>query len=66
MARNKQVYETAYQRALQGRSRPVWELLLAPFEDTYSRQSRLQGERDGLAARAEAVAAAPEAQAQPQ
>jgi hypothetical protein len=51
MTGNKQVYQAAYDRALEGRSRPVWELLMAPFEDTYSRQSREQGERDGAAAR---------------
>ena len=51
MTGNKQVYQTAYERALEGRSRPVWELFLAPFEDTYTRQSREQGARDGAAAR---------------
>ena len=51
MTGNKQVYQTAYERALEGRSRPIWELFLAPFEDTYTRQSRQQGERDGAAAR---------------
>ena len=51
MTGTKQVYQTAYERALEGRSRPIWELFLAPFEDTYTRQSRQQGERDGAAAR---------------
>lgn len=48
---NKQAYDAAYDRALHGRSRPLWELLLAPFEDAYTRQAREQGERDGSAAR---------------
>jgi hypothetical protein len=48
---NKQAYEAAYERALHGRSRPVWELVMTPFEDAYTRQAREQGERDGLAAR---------------
>jgi hypothetical protein len=51
MTGNKQVYQAAYDRAREGRSRPVWHLFLAPFEDTYSRQSREAGERDGAAAR---------------
>jgi hypothetical protein len=51
MTGNKQVYQAAYERAREGRSRPIWELFLSPFEDTYSRQSREQGERDGAAAR---------------
>jgi hypothetical protein len=48
---NKQAYETAFDRALHGKSRPVWELVMLPFEDAYTRQAREQGERDGLAAR---------------
>jgi hypothetical protein len=48
---NRQAYEAAYDRALHGRGRPVWEMLLGPFEDTYTRQARLQGERDGSTAR---------------
>jgi hypothetical protein len=51
MIANKQAYEAAYDRALHGRSRPVWEVLLAPFEDVYTRQAREQGERDGSEAR---------------
>jgi len=51
MTGNKEAYQAAYERALEGRSRPFWELLMAPFEDTYTRQSREQGERDGTAAR---------------
>ena len=51
MTGNKEAYQAAYERAVEGRSRPIWELLMAPFEDTYTRQSREQGERDGSAAR---------------
>jgi hypothetical protein len=49
---NREAYNTAYERALHGRSRPVWEIFLAPFEDTYTRQAREQGQRDGAVARA--------------
>ena len=56
---NKEAYQAAYDRALHGRSRPVWELLMAPFEDTYTRQAREQGERDGAAAREHPVPARP-------
>lgn len=53
---NKQAYQAAYERALQGKaSRRIWELFLAPFEDTYTRQSREKGARDGAAARASGV-----------
>jgi len=58
---NREAYNAAYERALQGRSRPVWELFLAPFEDTYTRQAREQGERDGAAARHNPVAEPPRA-----
>lgn len=51
MIGNKQAYQEAYERALEGKSAPVWGLLLRPFEDTYTRQSREQGEREGAAAR---------------
>jgi hypothetical protein len=55
MSGNKQAYEAAYQRALAGKSsRPLWSLFLAPFEDHYTRQSREQGQRDGMAARQQA------------
>ena len=50
---NKEAYEAAYQRALQGKSSQTFgSMLLSPFEDEYTRQSRQQGERDGAAARA--------------
>lgn len=56
MSGNKQAYETAYQRALQGKpSRTLVEFLMAPFEDTYTRRSREQGERDGAEARAQGL-----------
>lgn len=56
MSGNKQAYEAAYQRALAGKSsRPLWSLFLAPFEDQYTRQSREKGQRDGAAARAQAM-----------
>jgi hypothetical protein len=61
MIGNKEAYDAAYQRVLHGKSsRPVWGLLLAPFEDEYTRQSRVKGEQDGAAARqAAAVVTAP-------
>jgi hypothetical protein len=50
---NKQAYEAAYQRALQGKSsRTLVDLVMAPFEDAYTRQAREKGTRDGAAARA--------------
>ena len=53
---NKQAYETAYQRALEGKSsRTLTEFLMAPFEDNYTKQSRERGMRDGAAARAAAT-----------
>ncbi len=53
MTGNKQAYDAAYQRALEGKSsRSLWDAIKAPFEDTYTRQSREQGERAGIAARA--------------
>lgn len=52
MIGNKQAYEAAYRRGLEGRSsRRLLDLLTAPFEDQYTRMSREQGHRDGLAAR---------------
>ena len=55
---NKEAYDKAYQRALAGKtSQSVTDMLMSPFEDEYTRQSRLQGERDGAAARAAAQAA---------
>lgn len=55
MIGNKQAYQAAYDRALLGKSsRGIWDIIQAPFEDTYTRQSREQGERDGAAARARA------------
>ena len=55
---NKEAYEAAYQRALQGKSSTsLWDLLGRAFEDEYTRQSREKGERDGQAARAAATPA---------
>jgi hypothetical protein len=51
MVINREAYDAAYQRALAGHYRPVWEILMAPFEDEYTRESRQKGERDGAAAR---------------
>lgn len=49
---NKQAYDAAYQRAQQGKgARNLWETLLSPLEDTYTRESRERGWRDGNAAR---------------
>lgn len=52
MSGNKQAYNEAFERAKEGKSRPVWQILMAPFVDEYTRQSRERGERDGAAARA--------------
>lgn len=55
---NKQVYQTAYKRALEGKApRTLWETVLAPFEDVETRKSREAGEREGKAARAKQEAA---------
>ncbi|MBW3629442.1 MAG: hypothetical protein KY464_09110 [Gemmatimonadetes bacterium] len=52
MVMNREAYTAAYQRALAGRHRPVWEIFMTPFEDQYTRVSRERGARDGAAARA--------------
>jgi hypothetical protein len=53
MSGNKEAYDAAYQRALDGRSPNLLrDLVLRPFEDEYTRQSRLKGQKDGAAARA--------------
>lgn len=57
MTRNKEVYQEAYQRAVAGKSRSFWSFFLWQFEDDYSRRSRIDGERDGAAARAAAATA---------
>jgi hypothetical protein len=57
MTRNKQVYQEAFQRAVEGKSRSPWSFLLWQFEDDYSRRSRMDGERDGAAARAASATA---------
>lgn len=50
---NKQVYDTAYRRAVEGKApRTLWETVLSPFEDVETRMSREAGEREGRAARA--------------
>jgi hypothetical protein len=51
--RDKQVYQAAFDRAREGKSRRIWELVMAPFENTYTRQAREAGERDGAAARSQ-------------
>jgi hypothetical protein len=52
MPKNKAAYDAAYQRALEGKSpNVVWNFLTSAFEDEYSRGSRQEGARDGLAAR---------------
>lgn len=51
---NKQVYETAYRRTLEGKSsRTLWDTVLAPFESVEDRMSREAGERDARAALSE-------------
>jgi hypothetical protein len=55
---NKQVYNIAYKRAIEGKSpRTLWETVLSPFEDVETRKSREAGEREGKAARAKQEAA---------
>jgi hypothetical protein len=62
-AKNKAAYKEAYDRAIEGKStRSVVNLLTSLFEDHYTRESREQGMRDGLAAR-EAAAGAGSTQA---
>jgi hypothetical protein len=63
MGGNKIVYKEAYEQALAGRSRTVWQRITLPFQDFYTRSSREQGERDGAAARLAAMGqAAPPAE----
>lgn len=64
MVKNRQAYQEAYDRALAGKSpRTILNVVMAPFEDHYTRESREQGSRDGAAAREtgapEATAAQP-------
>jgi hypothetical protein len=57
MPANKKAYREAYQRAVEGRSpRSIVQLLLSPFEDEYTRGSRLSGATAGAAARAAGTA----------
>jgi hypothetical protein len=52
MHKNKAAYDAAYQRALAGKSpNAIWNFLTSAFEDEYSRGSRVEGARDGAAAR---------------
>ena len=51
MIANREAYGAAYQRALGGHYRPIWEILMTPFEDEYTRESRQKGEQAGAAAR---------------
>lgn len=56
--KNKQIYDTAYKRAVEGKpQRTLLETLLSPFEDVETRMSREAGEREGKAARARQEAA---------
>ncbi|HEX2210409.1 MAG TPA: hypothetical protein VHG93_22210 [Longimicrobium sp.] len=57
MGGNKIVYKEAYERALAGKGPSLLQRLMSPFQDHYTQASRLQGERDGAAARAAAGAA---------
>ena len=54
MQGNRRAYEAAYRRTLNGERTSLLELVMRPFEDAYTRESRLRGERDGAAARAAA------------
>lgn len=62
---NKQAYEAAFERGRSGKSaRNLWETILSPLEDTYTRDSRERGWRDGNAAReGQQVPSAPPAEA---
>jgi hypothetical protein len=51
MIANREAYGAAYQRALGGHYRPIWEILMTPFEDEYTREAREKGAQDGAAAR---------------
>jgi len=52
MSGNKQAYDAAFERGRSGKSaRTLWEQILSPLEDTYTKQSRDKGWRDGEAAR---------------
>lgn len=62
MGGNKIVYKEAYEQALAGRSRTLWQRLTLPFQDFYTRTSREQGERDGAAARLAMDAGTPPAE----
>lgn len=61
---NKQVYNEAFQRARDGKSRSLIERLMSPFTDEYTRQSRENGERDGAASRAQSTTSTPDTSAQ--
>jgi len=57
---NKQAYEAAFARGREGKgARNLWEMILSPMEDTYTRDSRERGWRDGQAARQAQEPAAP-------
>lgn len=59
MVKNRQAYQEAYDRALAGKSnRTILNVLMSPFEDHYTRQSREEGARDGATARESATAPA--------
>lgn len=52
MQGNRQAYNAAFERGRQGKAaRSLWEALLSPFEDHYTRDSRERGWKDGTAAR---------------
>ena len=52
MHKNKEAYNAAYQRAVEGKSsNAIWNFFNSAFEDEYSRESRQAGARDGAAAR---------------
>jgi hypothetical protein len=53
MGGNKLAYKEAFERAREGKGRTLWQRILSPFEDQYTQQSRVQGQRDGTAARGE-------------
>lgn len=62
MGGNKQVYKEAFEQARSGKGRTLWQRLTFPFQDHYTQHSRVQGEQDGMRARA---AETPDAQTAP-
>lgn len=54
MESNKEAYNAAYQRAVDGKAPTLLSRIFGAFDDEYTRRSRMKGEKDGAAARAAA------------